>query len=195
MTADSFLREWRSAHPQCFPLGNKLRECFPERWFRIHSLPESKRYADTPEEHREVLHRHNVLLDELLGPGGPYTLVTLGYSETSAPVREHETRIAAVAGSATHFLSVNMSEPEDEGPPIFWHFFMSEHVWRSGSMDGLLELVARDTVANVLFVGPRQQCLYHPYDGGGDVLLPSRAATDVMRARYSRWLSTHPSGL
>ena len=62
-------------------------------------------------------------------------------------------------------------------------------------MDGLLELVARDTVANVLFVGTRQQCLYHPYDGGGDVLLPSRAVTDAMRARYTGWLPRHPSGL
>ena len=59
----------------------------------------------------------------------------------------------------------------------------------------MLELVASDTVANVLFVSPRQQCVYHPYDGGGDVLLPSPTARDAMRARYTEWLPGNPAGL
>jgi hypothetical protein len=195
MTPDTFLSEWRTAYPGCLPIGYQLRERFPERWFRIHSLPESKRYAETPEEHREVLHRHNRLLGELLGPGGPYLLVTTGYSETPSPVGGHEARIASVAGSAVPFLTVDMSEPDEEDPPTFRHFFMSEHVWRDGSMDALLELVASDTVANVLFVSPRQQRVYHPYDGGGDVLLPSPTERDTMRARYTEWLPGNPAGL
>jgi hypothetical protein len=195
MTPDSFLREWHMGWPRCLPIGYRLRECFPERWFRIHSLPESKRYAETPEEHREVLRRHNLLLDELLGAGEPYVLVTLGYSETPPPVREHEAEVSAVAGRAVPFLTVDMREPNEEYPPNLWHFFMSEHVWRSGSMDALLELVASDTVANVLLVNARRQRLYHPYDGGGDVLLPSAAERDAMRPRYADWLPRNPAGL
>jgi hypothetical protein len=50
-------------------------------------------------------------------------------------------------------------------------------------------------VANVLLADAGLRWLYHPYDGGMDVMLPSTAERDVLRDRYRDWLSVHPSGL
>ena len=46
-------------------VGWVLRGVVPERWVRFHSLPESKRYAESEDEEAEVLRRHLTLLDEL----------------------------------------------------------------------------------------------------------------------------------
>ncbi|WP_425586206.1 DUF3885 domain-containing protein [Streptomyces sannanensis] len=41
---------WESNWPGTLPLGHLLRSAWPDRWVRFHSLPESKRYADTEAE-------------------------------------------------------------------------------------------------------------------------------------------------
>ena len=43
---DDFEAYWRKAFPDCDPAGYMLREQLPERWWRLHSLPLSKRYPD-----------------------------------------------------------------------------------------------------------------------------------------------------
>ncbi|MEU6409518.1 hypothetical protein [Microbispora sp. NPDC046933] len=37
--------------------------------------------------------------------------------------------------------------------------------------------------------------LYHPYDGGADVIGPTRAARDALKGRHRDWLSAHSLGL
>jgi hypothetical protein len=36
--------------------------------------------------------------------------------------------------------------------------------------------------------------MYHPYDGGADVLAADSAERDALRDRHSAWLSKHPLG-
>lgn len=57
------------------PVGHVLRSAIAERWLRIHSLPHSKRYAETEPEYDELLRRHNELALEVLGPRNPALLV------------------------------------------------------------------------------------------------------------------------
>lgn len=45
------------------------------------------------------------------------------------------------------------------------------------------------------FGEPEFRWLYHPYDGGVDVILPTPAERDTLKERHQTWLSTHPSGL
>jgi hypothetical protein len=62
-------------------------------------------------------------------------------------------------------------------------------------MNDLLTMIADDVIANVLFVGVKQGFLYHPYDGGADIILASQVERDRMRSKYAAWLSKHPEGL
>jgi hypothetical protein len=50
-------------------------------------------------------------------------------------------------------------------------------------------------MANVMVMSTDVRWLYHPYDGGMDVLLPSTRERDALKARHREWLSTHPGGL
>ncbi|MEU8403165.1 hypothetical protein AB0C28_49000 [Nonomuraea sp. NPDC048892] len=43
--------------------------------------------------------------------------------------------------------------------------------------------------------GPDLRRLYHPYDGGADVILTNTQERDTLKAAHTDWLSKHPSGL
>src|SRR5215208_4167866 len=69
-------RTWWGEHfPGSAPVGFMLRQIYDERWLRIHSLPESKRYADTVGEYAELLRRHNQVATDALGDGSRCYLI------------------------------------------------------------------------------------------------------------------------
>ena len=57
--------------------------------------------------------------------------------------------------------------------------------------------LSADTPPNVVVILTDDQCkwLYHPYDGGADVLAPSTATRDQVAVRHRSWLSKRPDGL
>src|SRR5947209_5146416 len=64
---------WRERWPNSRPIAHELKTSEHNRWVRFHSLPDSKRYADTEAEYQEILHRHATVLRELNGLGGYLT--------------------------------------------------------------------------------------------------------------------------
>ena len=55
----------------------------------------------------------------------------------------------------------------------------------------MLALVADDRTAGMIVASPSLAWLYHPYDGGGDVIAPSEAARDQLAAEHEDWLSDY----
>lgn len=194
MTPREFQRYWQGRYPGSLPVGHQLRDVYKDRWLRIHSLPQSKRYAETEAEYEEALRRHNTLLSDLLGEGGEYVLVTTGYSETPEPAQSYP-ELTTLAGDGRHFLTIPTHEPGEEEMPYYWHFFMSDRTWKEHSADKLLVLVADNTVANILFVSTRKGSVYHPYDGGADIIAKSASLKEEMRIKYSTWLPDNIHGL
>jgi hypothetical protein len=83
----------------------------------------------------------------------------------------------------------------DPDPESWMHFYAGETVWSRSVLDDLLRRVADDQVGDVTGADPGLRWLYHPYDGGMDVILPSSADRDALRDRHRDWLSAHPRGL
>lgn len=195
MTPNEFRQYWTTVYPQCPPVAYRLRQAYAARWVRFHTLPESKRYAETEEEYQEILRRHNILLTEVLGDGQPVVLVTTGYSETARPVCP-QAEVLERYPESHHVLSLPMNNDlGDDDTPMYWHTFIGTLVWMAGLADPLVRQVADDTVRNVLFVSTEHQRVYAPYDGGADIILPSATERDALRRRHSEWLSVHPLGL
>jgi hypothetical protein len=46
----------------------------------------------------------------------------------------------------------------------------------------------------VLITDANLRWLFHPYDGGMDVIAPTTADRDALRDRHRDWLSKHPQG-
>lgn len=194
MNVTDFNTYWRSRFADCPPVASLLREAYRDRWFRIHTLPESKRYPETAAEYAEILRRHNTILTALLARGQTIALLATGYSTTADPVPPEN--IDQRYHPFDFVRSVAMHEAEEEEEfHSYSHIWLHVHPWQPQSLDPLLTDVADDRVANVLLVDPQREVLYHPYDGGADVILGTRAERDRWRATYRAWLSQHPSGL
>jgi hypothetical protein len=167
------MEAWRGWYPGAPPLAHLLREAHPERWLRIHSLPESRRYPETDADWAELLRRHDAVATDVLGDGARCALV---------PV------VDVVPAERMRDPVIEAWEPE----PAFLHG--AEVVWRAGAWDEALRAAAMDE-ARFLMVELEHGRVYAPYDGGADLFLPTSRERDEHRARHAGWLSRLPSGL
>ncbi|WP_148591585.1 DUF3885 domain-containing protein [Aquisphaera giovannonii] len=172
-----------------------MKFAFPERWVRFHSLPGSKRYPEDESEYAIALGRQNRVLDELIGRGGRVVLLTTEYSDSEAsPSDRPATGEVDPLGRPWQSFLMHETDQDPTGP-TFWHIFASEWMWSPGILDPILRLVADDVIRNVMIVHPECAWLFHPYDGGMDLILESSAVRDLIRASHPDWLSSRPDGL
>src|SRR4030095_16066896 len=186
ITPRGFTEYWEREYAGCPPIGYLLRQTFPDRWFRIHTLPASKRYAEFPADDTEILRRHNSVLSSILSEGGDYVLITTGYSDNPKPVRTYP-QLDSIIGSTEHWLTTSLREGDETEELNYWHFFFIEKKWKMHSLDELLKLVAEDVVANVLLVSFSPKAVYHPYDGGADVIIESAKTRASIKQRFESW--------
>jgi hypothetical protein len=189
--AEHLTQHWR-AHFPWPPIAHTLRSRCPDRWFRIHTLPQSKRYPENEPEYCEIVRRHNTLLDDLLGSGGEAVLVTSAASLMPEPAAAAEADDAT--RDARFWLTIPMHEHDDFDVPTYWHLFHRPLRWRAGMLDALLRRVAQWQTVNVMILSTAVPHLYHPYDGGADVLVEAEVRRDELRAKYASWLSPRPDG-
>jgi hypothetical protein len=185
------LRLWEERWPTCQPDASVLRGVFPDRWVRFHSLPESKRYAETEDEYTTVLGRYNTVLDELFAGEDVY-VITPDWNEQPTPDERPEDH-ARWHPDATYWTSICVDD--DPGFEAYWHMYLSRTSWRPGCLDPLLRAVADDETAGVMITDLAMRRIHHPYDGGADILLASTAERDQLHARHNDWLSQHAHGL
>ena len=170
------------------PVANELPARHADRWVRFHSLPESKRYAETEEEYGVVLGRHRCVLAELGARQGLYVIA--GYF---ADARVGASPDPRVHPGAVPWLTIEPSERSYfEIPLTLW---VARASFDGHALDPLLRRVADDDLDNVIIAPPDLKWLYHPYDGGADVIAPTVQERDALRRRHADWLSAHPSGL
>ena len=185
---------WSSQYPECDPIPYVLRDMYQSRWVRFHSLPQSKRYAENDSEYQTILDRHNQVLQSLALPNELLTFTSTGYSETETAVRAPQ--LAELDPSAEHWHTIAKHEINNDPEfPKFWHSFAAPYRWTPRVFDSLLLLVADDIVANTMILSTTGHWVYHPYDGGADVILHTTAKRDRLKAQFSSWLSTRSNGL
>ena len=169
---------WDSTWRGDVPVGHLLRSNYESRWVRLHSLPDGKRYADTEDEHAEILHRHRVVLADLLSNSTIDDLTVLA---------EDWDRRDLATGWVKRVL-----------PDVWpWRRFAGDqgatsYVWvrshlSEAQLDALLRAIA-DDAGSAILTDSTMSWLYCPYDGGADVILPSAGERDRLASRYAVWL-------
>ncbi|MFF8639011.1 hypothetical protein ACF052_33025 [Streptomyces pilosus] len=153
---------------------------------RFHSLPESKRYAEGESEYAVILERYNTVLDELFAGEEVYVITPVWVTEAEALPSQPDD------GYWQTLLVEDAPAPEFR---TYCHLIAVRRSWRYGCLDELLRDIADDKVAGILITDTQMRRIYHPYDGGADVFLPTAGERDRMRDRHADWLSNHPSGL
>lgn len=189
-----FLNRWRQWYPDAPPVGFLLRQAYPDRWLRVHAMPEAKRSPTSGRDYAELLRRFNAVADEVLGAESPCVLVVL--QECGVAVD----RRSADAGSIADHLTELGTLPEklwDQETGVFavpMCIQAAATVWRGGDFDGLFSAVALDRI-RALVVEQERGRVFAPYDGGADIILSATWERDQLRAHFSDWLSVRTDGL
>ena len=170
-----------------------LRDAFPDRWVRFHSLPKSKRYAEDELEYGIILHRHNAVLGHLASPDETLTFSSTYGSDSPEPARNDDDPLINLDASSTHWHSC--LDDTGDGDHWFRHLFMSEWRWQTGTFDLILRLVADWKTVDTMIISTQSSWLFHPYDGGADVILATTTQRDRLKQQFADWLSAHPRGL
>jgi hypothetical protein len=195
MTANQFDAFWNETYPEVLPVSYLFRHAYPDRWFRVHSLPQSKRYPETKKEYAILLHRQNTILTDLLGKKAEILLVITNWLDDiqndwpdflySKPFCD----LKSIAGTP---IPKQQIDPDWDENAVYKPIIYTA-IWEAGKFDSLLKRIANDE-GRAFFVGIQQQCVIAPYDGGVDVLLKDRLTRNRYRTKYDKWLPQNEMG-
>ncbi|MBK8246673.1 MAG: hypothetical protein IPK85_04645 [Gemmatimonadetes bacterium] len=185
----TFADAWHSHFGDTRPEGHSLREAYPERWLRIHSLPEGRRYPETTKDRAILLARHHAVAAAIVGEDLAW-LVALSWDPTEALAPAHPlfpwigpARPAGMWGPADH---------DDDLPDLSVFAMLVQ--WRAADFDAALMEVAEDR-SSFLLMNAETGAVWAPYDGGADLIFPHEWERDRAAIQFSSWTSPRSDGL
>jgi len=184
------LTNWHRAFNRAPLVAHTLRETFADRSLRIHSLPDSQRYATCDAEYSELLRRQYAALADIIGDH-----CVAFVTEPDADLLSQLAAAAGTSPSCVDTVPIGQLDPVAFDESVVWRVFACSITLATGSIDFLLRKVADDEIRNTIIVDRDFTRICHPYDGGMDLILSDTSERDSFRERYSDWLSQHPTGL
>jgi hypothetical protein len=178
MTKEEFQQFWAANYPETLPINYLFKHNLKSRWLRIHSLPESKRYAENDEDWRILLERQNTIIDDLIGQNSVVNVV-VNFIE-----------IDSFLFKMFDFTNIGVFA-DNESETVFQSFIF-EIVWETNHLNPMLREIANDKL-RAFMIG--KDCLIAPYDGGVDITFKDSATRDFYKLKYKNWLSTREDGL
>ncbi|WP_157667628.1 DUF3885 domain-containing protein [Comamonas serinivorans] len=166
---------WRHHFGAVPPLGHQLRHALPQRWLRVHHLPQARRHPETPGDWTEALARHNAVAAWLLGEAHAVwrievcTVQQAGERGWVRPMLHTEEWAEALRARQTR--------------------------WLPHAHDEAIAAVLAERAGPMLWADLARGCVYAPYAGGADLICVDGAQRAHGLARFADWLSPHPSGL
>jgi len=196
MTQEDFNRFWILNYPDTVPISHLFKHDYMDRWFRIHSLPESKRYADNEEEWNILLKRQNEIITDLFGADSKVILVTGEYNwgERTIHLVDEEEVFRNYSFSKLDNIYLYNLNPNDYNNGEVYRPAFAEIVWMSNQHDKLLREIAKDNI-RAFFVSFNKNIIVAPYDGGIDFVLKDSLTRDIFKNKYKAWLSFRKDGL
>jgi len=197
MTSEQFNTFWALNFANTIPIQHYFRNDYSDRWFRIHSLPESKRYADKEEEWCILLDRQNKIITDLLGNDSKFIFVAGDYSSegyTELHPLQEVNSIARIHFVMLDPIDLNKLSPDEYEIGQFYKPMFSEQIWQPNKFDSILKDIADDHL-RAFFISVDKKLIIAPYDGGIDFILKDTKTRNVYKQKYSEWLSQREDGL
>lgn len=193
MKSQVFKLLWQLKFPEAYPIGYELKYIYKDRWFRIHSLPNSKRYAETEKEYQIIFERQNEIINDLVGEGEEIILVFGLYKMKGEHSNETEITEFGVFQKVDK-LELHKIRPEENETACYFDIYAKKSIWQSNKLNHLLKAIAEDET-RMMIIYPKRNRIINPYDGGVDLILESKELRNRYKEKYKQWLSKHPKGL
>jgi hypothetical protein len=198
MTTQYFQTYWTENFAETPPINHLFKHLLKERWLRIHSLPEAKRYADTAEEWAELLARQHTLFHDLMPGNQPFYLLlglyTQGENVFDKSIFEDYDFFKTLTFNELAKVDLYKMTGDwyDEG--MFYTPYFAEVNNQPSDFDTILKAIANDEI-RVFFLNTEQNCIIAPYDGGVDLILKDEKTRLFYSKKYENWLSERADGL
>ncbi len=198
MTKQAFQDFWAKNFPEIPPINHLFKHLLSERWLRIHSLPDAKRYATTDEEWSILLHRQNSIFEDLMPENTPIYIVSGIYSNEEK-VFELDIFAQLPYSKTLKFTALDALDMfklskdwYDEG--VQFTPFFAEEIYTPNGFDSILKSIANDEW-RLFFIDPINLSIIAPYDGGVDLIFKEGKMRHFYKKKYANWLSERADGL
>lgn len=193
MSESEFIDYWNKEYPGSLLINHELKLIYPDRWFRIHSLPELKRYAESKDEYKIILDRQNQLINDLIGEESE---VAITFGLYTNDITNYNYKELTDFGEFLKVFTIDLHKerPEEYENEMYFNIHVKTEKWKSGKRDEILKAIADDEI-RAMFVSPSNKCIIAPYDGGVDVIVNSTEKRDYFKVKYKDWLSDREDGM
>lgn len=193
MTPEQFKTYWTKTYPDSYPIDYELKTIFSNRWFRIHSLPDSKRYAENDDEYKIILSRQNRLISDLFQSDDFIIVIGFYNYDLSSPLTDDYFDLDKFHKIDT--LALHKIRPDEyQDDEVYYEIYMKPDNWESDKLNDLLTKIA-DSEIRAMLVNSTKNIIVVPYDGGMDIILPDTKTRDDFKIKYKDWLSSREDGL
>jgi hypothetical protein len=168
------------------PKADLLKHEFPNKWTRFHSLPESKRYPDSEIEENIIIDRHNSILNSIFKNNETIYLIRTIWTN------DKKRKIEPIDNCEFWKSWVEYSDGDHY---ILGHSYYLKTKWKYNVLNEFILNTAYDKESNLMAIGTRDSSLYHPYDGGCDIVINDIKMINQLNKTFSKFKSIHPLGL
>ncbi len=193
MQGTEFIKYWQNRYSEALPTNNELRFAYPDKWFRIHSLPKSKRYAENEFEYQTIFNRQNTLINDLIGDDTDI-IVSFGLYIDDLSNDNYKELTDFREFDKVQTISLHEERPDDYEDETYFDIYIKSEKWKINSNNELLKAIADDKI-RAMFICPSKDCIIAPYDGGVDIIVNSTEKRDELKQKYKNWLSEREDGL
>ena len=197
MTSEQFNVFWSANYPATIPLTYYFRCNYQDRWFRIHSLPDSKRYAENDEDWSILLTRQNNIIKDLLNDSSKLYAVIGEYDfdgSNETPIFLGNAMFADLKFNRLDIIDLHKISPDEYENGTTYRPYITELNWKENKYDHILKSIA-NYESSLFFISIDKKCLIAPYDGGVDFVLETNNIKNTYKTKYKDWLSNREDGL
>lgn len=191
----TFNELWSLAFPNALPISHLLKHLLPEKWFRIHSLPGSKRYAENTQEFETILSRQNEVATDILGKSANIYIVSgeFHWKNQSSNTPQYDDTLKRYNLCALDAINLFRLDPNEYEENQTFTPAIATIIWEPHKHDDLLLEVAKDR-SRAFFVSFDKQSIFAPYDGGADFIVKDEISRDYYKQKYKMYLSAREDG-
>jgi hypothetical protein len=190
MTKENIQSYWNLNFAECPPINYLFKIYYTNRWLRIHSLPNSKRYSDTDAEWDILLSTQNAILEDVFEDEDSICLFTGAYSNIDITFPENNLSdneaLKVFDFRALEKIDLYAMTKEYTEENTFYTPYFTTNLFKRKSYNELLKSIANDEI-RAFFLNPKINTIVAPYDGGLDIIYKDTETRDFYKNKYNHY--------
>jgi hypothetical protein len=189
MTLLEFTRYWQSNFAECPPVNYLLKVKFTDKWLRIHSLPDSKRYAENDDDWNILLARQQKIFNDVFSTNDKVVLLANSFqieNDFNFDFIYKQQCLENFDWQTLPVIDVYEFTKNNVDKEEFIIPHLSNCNYELQIIEPILKAIAKDEL-RLFFINPKTNTIIAPYDGGVDIIYADSETRDLYEEKYEEW--------